>query len=390
MPDNLHLVPPLGLRTTTPSWAEPSEPNATETPESKEVRAYLAECFFLLPHRVIYCPEHQCVVGMRGYMHVPDSYAQYPMLAIYFAKYRLRKYPFDTLRNDISWPEPYVVLNTIIRRLRAHRFLKGNDHAASIPDDIRKVIAPDLEIPDGMEGELLEVPTCERNVGVSQVMKVFEGDGQRQELESFFNDLFGPSHSELYPDSSDIRVVSDYPLRFSEDVTVFSVYLRKLWYIEKILVLANMVPESVMDRQDLKDSSVVWDILDRLEQEPMYEPSQDRSMTKAAALLKRWPDELDDFQQQRKDCRTFVYSKIRAWLPRTKKIKIYRGTSVLDDGSVKISLNFTEYVYIKSAYISLRPVSDREAPAKILTTFGCRHVALKGLKTHEDDTISLR
>lgn len=389
MKDNLHLLPPLGLNRTTPSWADPVVQDAIETPPiNKEVRAYLSECFFLLPHRVIYCPEHQCVVGMRGYMNVPDSYAEYPMLAIYFAKYRLRKYPFDILRNDITWPEPYVVLNTIMRRLRTHRFLKGNADAASIPDDIRKVIAPNLDIPSGMEGELLEVPYSERKLGANRVMKVFEGQDARLEMESFFDELLGSSHSELYPDTSVIRVVSDYPLRSQADVIVFSEYLRKLWYIEKILVLMNMVPDSVRDRPDLEDPSIVWDLLEDLQHQPVYEPSQNERMTQVAALLKLWPDALEEFQQQRKDCRTFIYSKIRAWLPKKNKVKIYRGTSVLEDGSVKVSLNFTEYSYIKSAYISFRPVSSREAPhhlEKVLATFECRHVTREGSESREED-----
>ncbi|QLL31843.1 hypothetical protein HG536_0B07110 [Torulaspora globosa] len=95
---------------------------------------------------------------MRRWMTVPDSFAEYPLLAIYFAKFRLRKYPFDVLRNDINWPEPYVVLNTIMKRLRSHRFLKGNADAATIPEDIRKVIALGVVIPNGLEDEVLEMP----------------------------------------------------------------------------------------------------------------------------------------------------------------------------------------------------------------------------------------
>lgn len=318
-------------------------------------------------------------------MNVPDSYAEYPMLAIYFAKYRLRKYPFDILRNDISWPEPYVVLNTIMRRLRTHRFLKGNVDAASLLDDIRKVIAPNLEIPSGMEGELLEVPYSERKLGANRVMKVFEAEDTRLDIENFFDELLGPSHSELYPDSSVIRVVSDYPLRSHLDVVVFSQYLRKLWYIEKILVLMSMVPDSVRDRPELDDPSLIWDVLSTLQCQLVYEPSQNERMALAASLLKAWPDELEEFQQHRKDCRTFIYSKIRAWLPKKNKVKIYRGTSVLEDGSVKVSLNFTEYAYIKSAYMSLRPVSRGGVPEKVLATFECRHVTREGSESHKEE-----
>lgn len=210
MTNNLHSLPPLALQGPVPSWADPPVQDGREiAPSNEEVRAYLIECFFLLPHRVIYCPSHGCVVGMRGYMNVPDSYAEYPMLAIYFRKFRLRKYPIDVLRNDITWPAPCVVLNTIMRRLRSHRFLKSNRNAATIPDDIRKAISPNLEIPSGKEGEILEVPYSERKSGANQVVKEFEGDA-KEEVEDFFDELLSASHAELCLNRTVIRVTSDY------------------------------------------------------------------------------------------------------------------------------------------------------------------------------------
>lgn len=59
---------------------------------------------------------------------------------------------------------------------------------------------------------------------------------------------------------------------------------------------------------------------------------------------------------------------------------------MLEDGAVKVSLNFTEYAYIKSAYISFRPVRSTEAPysfQKVLATFECRHVTREGVESAE-------
>lgn len=64
-----------------------------------------------------------------------------------FAKHRLRKYRFDIPRNDIKWPERYVVLSAIAVRLRRHRLRKDTADAASARDDITKIIAPNLETP---------------------------------------------------------------------------------------------------------------------------------------------------------------------------------------------------------------------------------------------------
>lgn len=390
MTPDLHSTFPLGFQGPTPIWADSKEQDSEEeAPLDRELRAYLTECFFILPHRVIYCPEHQCVISMRGAMSVPDSYADYPLLAIYFAKFRLRKYPFDSLRDDIVWPPAYVVLNTIMRRLQTHRYLKGNANADTIPGDIRKAIAPNLEVPSGMEGELLEIPYSERKISRNRVTRALEGENVSRELKEFFTGLLGPDHAKLYPNISVIYIVSDYPIRTPLDLKSFAQSLRQLWYIEKIMVLVNMVTDSCRrDAAAVQNPSTVWSLMEDLQSRPAYTREQDVKMTQASVLLKAFPEEMEEFEQQRKDCRTFIYSQVRRWLPKKEKVKIYRGTSVSDDGSVKVSLNFTGYAYIKLAHISLRPVLAREAPfeaLKVVTTFECRHVTREDSDNPKDE-----
>lgn len=322
-------------------------------------------------------------------MNVPDSFARYPQLAIYFAKFRLRKYPYDVLRNDLNWPEPYVVLNTIMKRLRSHRFLHGNAKAATIPEEIRKVIAPGLEIPNDRKDEVLEMPYSARKVSayVPPVIEVLRGPDTRDDVAKFFQRLVSEEHSVLYPEGATIRLVADYPTRTEADLKVLTQYLRKLWYIEKILALHKKLPEAVSDQDRNFPSSKIWSTLEELQAYSIYLPGQDGLMTRVANIMKMFPEQVRELEQHRKDCRTYIYSQIRAWLPQAK-YKIYRGTRALDDDSIKVSLNFTEYPFLKSAFIFLRAVPPRSGDPteadKVLVTFECRHTAGDSSGRHEE------
>lgn len=371
---------PYGLNPSTPTWAVPDDVDeSSNLPINKDVRAYLSECLSLLPNRVIYCPEQQCVVGMRGSMRAPDSYAEYPMLSIYFAKHRMKKYPFDALRNGIVWPEPYVVLNTIMRRLKTHRFLKENPESEEIPERIRNVIAPGLEIPPGSEGDLLEVTYQDRKTAEGHLTKIFEGPEAKQDLDGFFDGLLGPDHASLYHNKTRIRVSSSIQFRSNAERLQVAQFVRKVWYVEKILSLTKKISEE--SQSVISDPEAVWDILADLQNEWTYNSDQDSIIGDVAIFIKTRPSVLEEFREQLKESRLMMYAKIRNWLPKGEKFKIYRGTTIADDGSVKVSLNFTEHAQVTSAFVALKvlPLTGQNFVYKVEITFECRYMS----KTNE-------
>ncbi|QLL31849.1 hypothetical protein HG536_0C00160 [Torulaspora globosa] len=123
-------------------------------PVDEELRKFLTDCVCPLQHRVVYCPPLNCLVGTIGSVTLPEAYRSCPMLAIYYAKFRMRKRPFSYLHEGIQWPEPYVVWNTIAKKMQSHPYVRAR--STDVIDELKLAIAGDVVVPPGKDNELLE------------------------------------------------------------------------------------------------------------------------------------------------------------------------------------------------------------------------------------------
>ncbi|QLQ78874.1 hypothetical protein HG537_0B02220 [Torulaspora globosa] len=164
-----------------------------------DLRNFILESFAIIPHRVIYLPFRHVVKGLRGSMKVPESYWRYPMLAVFFAKYRMQKYPYDYLSDDITWPEPYVVYNTIVKKMRAHKYLKNApEEKKELLRKLMSGLAKDVVVPKGCENVVLETSSQERQETAKRTFTFPNSYILDKDVFEFFSSLFRPPDSHYW------------------------------------------------------------------------------------------------------------------------------------------------------------------------------------------------
>lgn len=366
-PANVHTGPGNGLRRS-----------------SKEFRNFIAESFRFIPHKVVYSPGRQRVISIRGSMKLPPNYRRYPMLAIFFSKFRLRKYPYDILHEDINWPEPYVVYNTIVKRMQAHKYLKDD---ANRDEFIQKLMAPisrGVIIPAGCENVVLEVPPREKKESSRRTFNLLNADTVDKDLEQFFSNLLSPANTNFWGNQDvAIELISLY-ITYSDPVQyAFACQIREAWYMDYIAEQKKQRGDVASSHlTDIIDDSHFWRTLQLLETKWNMEDEEKSEANALAAYLRASPDFEDEFVKTHKMTRSDLYRRVRIWLPLSENIKVYKTAISPDiDGWVKVGVNFLDHPEITTASVGLKVFANAADPDKIDTIrvkFCCRYKADRG------------
>lgn len=364
---NVHTGPENGLRRA-----------------SKELRNFIAESFRLFPHRVVYIPGRQRVKSMRGSMKLPPSYRRCPMLAIDFAKFRLRKYPYGVLHDDIKWPEPYVVYNTMVKRMQAHKYLRNDPNRDEFIQKLMIPISHGVVVPEGCENVVLERPSRERKECSRRTFNLLNADTVDKDLEQFFSNLLSPPNTNFWGNQDvAIELISLY-ITYSDPVQYsFACQIREAWYMDYIAEQKKQRGDVASSHQtEIIDDVHFWRTLKRLRSKWNMEDEEKSEANALAAYLRASTDFEDEFVKAHKRARSELYSMVRRWLPITEKIKIYKtGISPEIDGWVKVGVNFLDHPEITAASVSLKVFANAAEPDKIDTTrvkFSCRYKADRG------------
>lgn len=83
-----------------------------------------------------------------GSTKLPKEYAEHPQLALFYYSYMINKNLVTVTRSELTfeWPKPYVVLNTIVKRLENHTFIIQNKYK-QLPYIVKNQIGKGIECP---------------------------------------------------------------------------------------------------------------------------------------------------------------------------------------------------------------------------------------------------
>lgn len=385
---------------------------------SKEAKMLL-EVLMTFPYTVGYMPTKNLLATSRGPVNIPKKYHEYPLLAIFYVKYLIKKNPYALVPTDLNWPEPYVIMNTIINRLRNHK-LFVNSLTDAYVKKLHKAIAPGLRIPESKKDERLGQPKKTQNISKEITENFTDSLNAREKLDQFFAQMQdGSLTRNLEGGLCKVKVIISCKALFENDMQSLNgmaANARKLWVGETVCALVSntssidsnlddnvddnndndgennangnyeeehttetqtapaapdTVPETSqaqeaeMTKQDFKRTTVT------LQNDLEITQQQFHQCSKIATYLKNHEQDYKNFVQQKNTARSHFYLSLKECLGSSWKLRIYRGIRWKKNGQLRASFKTLEYSHISSFWVNIELISRENALDDIILVLTC-------------------
>nr|CAA39902.1 unnamed protein product [Lachancea waltii] len=241
----------------------------------------LKECCLVGTVDVLYVPQLKELVSPYGSTKLPKEYSEHPQLALFYYSYMINKNTASAARSELTfeWPKPYVVLNTIVKRLESHIFVVRNKYT-QLPSIVKKHIGEGIECPTNDSIEEL-TPFLDPRKRHPIIIRL----GPKREALDFFTELTDLEAAQSkYENLSklEVRISCRQWFGSSLDVERSARTIRRLWLLEMVMSRAESIQqaaaaedqEPTVDNESQGESSgsgppidhaAFWDELSQLE-----------------------------------------------------------------------------------------------------------------------------
>nr|P13778.1 RecName: Full=Trans-acting factor B; AltName: Full=REP1 [Zygosaccharomyces rouxii]CAA26244.1 unnamed protein product [Zygosaccharomyces rouxii] len=365
--------------------------DARDSRPDRELRM-MNDVLMTYPYTVIHLPAQNMLSTAKGMVNIAENYRDYPILAIFYVKYLMKKLPYGVIPVNLEWPEPYVVLNTILKRLKEHKFFANKDKE-DFAERLHKLIAPDVSIPESRKDEILGQQKKERVVTKTINENFLDPVNARPRLQRFFEKLHNGTlveNLEVGLCKVEILVSSKAMLGQSFKLQIMAANVRELWVGEMV---CNMITnetdygfdegggdddegssvevqnsQSASPGQDQEaqrapeapeTSSQLFDkIVSALQDDPDSAKAQLGQCRKLASYLLSHKREQEDFFMQTKDTRARLYLDLKGCLGSSWKFSIYRGVRCKQNGQLKVSLKPSNSGHLSGFWVNIKMTSQ--------------------------------
>ncbi|SCU98552.1 LAFA_0G18712g1_1 [Lachancea sp. 'fantastica'] len=378
------------------------EPRRRKIEQLDAFYACIKECFMIGNTEVLYIPQKKAHVSPYGETSLPEEYSNHPQLALFYYSYMIDEHTFTAIRSNLlfEWPQPYVILNTIVRRLECHRFIVNNNYHW-LPDQLKDFIGHGLECPNknSIEG-LTPFPESRRrrtiHICLGPADKIFEFfekltnmDAARSKfphlsrLNVRFSCLkgFGNSLERVQRLARAIRKVWIYELVSSGGATgqrkgASSVKLEKTSgageQFDGQEQAQEQEPAQDNFQHEITDAASFWEKLSELESHRLVAGADDaRQLKKAGAYLQSDADLQKEFKRNKNMVKNIFYSYVKSLMSAEGQVKFNRGVKCLQNGIVNVNLSYGPCKWIKAVTVSLAVQSKHNEAQDVTFVLKC-------------------
>lgn len=374
---------------------------------SKELKM-MFEVLMTLPYFTVHVPAKNLLVTPKGTVQIPENYREYPVLAIFYLKYLMKKHPYETLPFELTWPEPYVVVNTITKRLREHKMF-ANQNTDVYVERLQKAIGSGIVIPENKKDEILGQPKKRKNI-TREITETFTDQSTtKRKLRQFFKKLqSGKLGEDLDQGLCKVKVLISCKALLGEhshDFNSMAGDARKVWVREMVRSMVSNensinedndhekdrrttstsgVLESITaqaENKDFKPSALsfckfengaieteesFWNAVSELENNPITTQTQLEECARLAAFLTDHRELLQTFTRQKDNTRALFYLNLKGCLGTTWDFRIYRGIRWKKNGQLKVSFKIKNCPHISSYWVNVELTSKYESHRNIV------------------------
>lgn len=162
--------------------------DASASRVAKDLRM-VYDVLMVFPYTIVHKRENKVLLTPRGTIKIHESYQAYPILAIFYVKYLTGKFPYEVIPTDLDWPEPYVILNTILMCLKEPSFFANKDKEY-FTKRLHDVVAPELTIPESRQDEILGERRRTHPNAIKKISENFTNSPEvRSRVQKFFEKI---------------------------------------------------------------------------------------------------------------------------------------------------------------------------------------------------------
>lgn len=295
-----------------------------------------------------------------------------------------------------------MVLNTIFKRLKEHKFFANKDKEY-FAEKLHKLIAPGVSIPGSKKDEILGQQKKGSVVTKTFSERLIDPVNAKSRLERFFEKLLNGTLVET-PEAGlckvELLISSKAVLGQSLKFQIMAANVREIWVGEMV---CNMIAketgngfdegggdddegssvevqnsQSASPAQDQEaqrtpeTSSQLFDkIVSALQDDPGSVKAQLGQCRKLANYLLSHKREQEDFLTQTKDIRARLYLDLKGCLGSSLKFNIYRGLRCKQSGQLKVSLKPSNSGHLSGYLVNIELTLRDSTLGDILLEFKC-------------------
>lgn len=377
---------------------------------TKEMKM-IFDVLMTFPYFAVHVPSKNILITPKGTVEIPENYQNYPILAIFYVKYLMKKNPYDLLPSTVNWPEPYVVVNTITKRFQDHK-LFANKNADVYVERLQNAIASGIKIPESKKNERLGQPKKTKTVTKEIEETFIDATNARKELDEYFRKLQdGTLTGDLEGGLCKVKTLISCKALFgghTQELQFMATNVRKVWIGE--IVCGMVSNKNAIDDNDLEEEErnasgeqtttareesealdttsngldalntqinaieteeSFWEAIRALHNELRTSPTQLEECRKAAVFLLGHKKILQTFTKQKDTARALFYINLKECLGTSWEFRIYRGIRCKKNGQLKVSFKIKNCPHISSYWVNIELTSKDNILDDILLDLAC-------------------